>query len=176
MKFISYLVGLYALLLLASGCARQASADLAPGQTASGTAIGQGIDRYHNMFEVRLDGANEGVLAEVFGKVVVSAPTVLSATRYSSRIMPDSPQECWIIWRVKVEENGNSFRLQTDMMEMFNEISAAGGYIDLYGVPYRYNASEIALLKGIRPGDATSRALQFVVDRELARDREMAGQ
>lgn len=133
-------------------------------------------DRFHsyeNMIDVRLEGATEGTLTEVFGKVVNSAPTVVSAKRYSTNIVPDNPQACWLLWRVEIGE-GDGFQLQTDMMDMFREIDRAGGYLEMYGIPYRYSSSEIDLLKGIRPSDATSRALWFVVDRELARDKEMA--
>lgn len=131
------------------------------------------FSHHNNMIDVRLEGANEGTLTEVFGKVVNSAPTVVSAKRYSTNIVPDNPQACSLFWRVEVQD-GDGFRLQADMMDMFREIDRAGGYLDLYGIPYRYASSEIDLLKGIRPSDATSRALWFVVDRELARDREMA--
>ncbi len=175
MKSILTLFALFTLAVLTSGCAGQAGAELG-GQSVSGSVLEQGVNRHRNLIDVRLAGANEGVLTEIFGKVVVSAPTVLSATRYSSQIVPDNPQACWLLWRVRVDDSGDGFRLQTDMMDMLQEINRAGGYLDLYGVPYRYSRSEIGMLKGIRPGDATSRSLQFVVDRELARDREMAGQ
>lgn len=44
-----------------------------------------------------------------------------------------------------------------------------------YGVPYRCTAAEIDLLKGIRPGDSSTREIPFVVDRERARGREFTG-
>ena len=61
------------------------------------------------------------------------------------------------------------------MMKMIDDILDAGGEITLKGVPYRYTAAEIDLLKGLRPGDSTTREIQFVVDRERARDREFSG-
>lgn len=171
MKIIAYLITLFSIALLTSGCAKQVSSNI-----DSGSVLEQGVNRYKNLIDVRLDGANEGAISEIFGKVINSAPTVISATRYSSRIVPDNPQACWMIWRAKVNDAGNTFQLQTDMMEMFTEISRAGGYLDIYSVPYRYTPAEIALLKGIRPGDTTSKSIQFIVDRELARDKEMAGE
>ncbi len=131
------------------------------------------FSRYDNLIDVRLEGANEPVLTEVFGKVVSSAPTVVSAKRYSANIIPDNPQACWLIWRAKIGK-GDAFQLQVDMMDMFREISRAGGYLDMYGVRYRYSPAEVDLLKGIRVLGATSRSLSFLVDRELVRDREMA--
>lgn len=154
-------------LVLFSGCAR--------GPETTGSLLGNGAAAFEDMIDVRLEGATNGPAAEVFGKVVSSAPSVTSATRYSSRIVPDNPQASWVIWRAIVAQGTSSFILQTEMMDMFKEVVGAGGYVDLYGIPYRYNSSEIALLKGLRPMEATSRSLTFVVDRELARDREMAG-
>jgi hypothetical protein len=58
---------------------------------------------------------------------------------------------------------------------MTDDILDAGGEIYLKGVPYRYTAAEVDLLKGLRPGEATSRRIQFVIDRELAREREYQG-
>jgi len=55
---------------------------------------------------------------------------------------------------------------------MIHDILDSGGEIQLKGVPYRYSAAEVDLLKGMRPGDVSSRDIQFVVDRERARDRE----
>jgi len=166
-------------LLMSSGCT-QKTAVAYPGAVQEapeqgGSILDRGVDRYTNLVDVRLEGATEGAITEVFGKVVSSVPGVVSAKRYSSRIVPDNPQACWILWRVTTRGEANTFTLQTEMMEMFSEVIAAGGYVDIYSVPYRYSPPEIGLLKGMRPMDATSRSITFIVDRELARDREMAG-
>lgn len=159
---------LFGLLILVtlSGCAQQ------PG---GATSFGQTVGDYETMIDVRLEGATDPATSEIFGKVVSTAPGVVSAKRYSSRLVPDEPQASWVMWRALVEEGTTTFLLQTEMMDMFREVIKEGGYLDLYGVPYRYSDSEIALLKGLRPMEATSRSLSFLVDRELARDREMSG-
>ncbi|WP_155313640.1 hypothetical protein [Desulfosarcina ovata] len=59
---------------------------------------------------------------------------------------------------------------------MVDDILYAKGNLTLRGVTYRYTPSEIDLLKGIRPGEATSREIQFVIDRERARDKEFQGE
>ena len=56
---------------------------------------------------------------------------------------------------------------------MIDDILAAGGHLRLRGVPYRYSDVELYLLEGIRGGDATSREIQFVIDRDRVRLREM---
>ena len=127
-----------------------------------------------DLINVRLDGATEYELTEVFGKVINTVTGVLEAKRYSSSLIPDNPQACFMIWRVRIEDT-DPFRLQANVMKMIDDILDAGGAITLKGVPYRYTAAEIDLLKGIRPGDSTTREIQFVVDRERARDREFSG-
>ena len=89
-------------------------------------------------------------------------------------MFPTIPQACFVIWRVRIEDT-DPFRLQANVMKMIDDILDAGGEITLKGVPYRYTAAEVDLLKGIRPGESTSREIQFVVDRERARDREFSG-
>ena len=147
-----------------SGCA---------GKTEQGR-FAANFHQYDNLINVRLDGANDATVAEAFGKIVGSAEGVVGSTRYSSRIVPDNPQASVINWRVTV--NGiDTFTLQTSIIEMSKELLRAGGWLTMEGVPYRYTKDEIAMLLGLRPGDATSRQIWFVIDRELARDREMSG-
>jgi hypothetical protein len=126
---------------------------------------------HENFINVRLDGATEYELTEVFGKVINTVTGVVEAKRYSSRIAPDNPQACFMVWRLQIEGT-DPFRIQANTMKMIHDILDSGGEIQLKGVPYRYSAAEVDLLKGMRPGDVSSRDIQFVVDRERARDRE----
>jgi hypothetical protein len=142
-------------------------------QTESGV-LKRRTDALENLINVRLDGATEYELTEVFGKVINTVTGVVEAKRYSSSLIPDNPQACFMIWRVRIEDT-DPFRLQANVMKMIDDILDAGGAITLKGVPYRYTAVEIDLLKGLRPGDSTTREIQFVVDRERARDREFSG-
>ncbi len=144
------------------------------GGSESGGALARNTAKFENLINVRLDGATEYELAEVFGKVVNTTNGVIEAKRYGSRIVPDNPQACFVNWRVTIEDT-DPFRLQANIVKMINDILDAGGEITLRGVPYRYSAAEVDLLKGIRTGDTTSREIQFVVDRELSRDREFSG-
>ena len=146
-----------------------------PGGTQTeGGVLKRRADPLENLINVRLDGATEYEIAEVFGKVINTVTGVTEAKRYSSSLIPDNPQACFVIWRVRIEDT-EPFRLQANVMKMIDDISDAGGEITLKGVPYRYTAAEIDLLKGLRPGDSTTRSIQFVVDRERARDREFSG-
>jgi uncharacterized membrane protein YgcG len=142
--------------------------------TGGGGALQRRTRKYENLINIRLDGATEYETAEAFGKVINTATGVVEAKRYGSRIVPDNPQASYSNWRVQIEDT-DPFRLQANIIKMINDILDAGGEIVMRGVPYRYTAAEVDLLKGVRPGDTTSREIQFVVDRELARDREFSG-
>lgn len=142
-------------------------------EAPSGGVLKRRSKALENVINVRLDGATEYELMEVFGKIVNTARGVVDAKRYSSRIVPDNPQASYMTWRVMIY-NTDPFRLQANMMHMVNTILDYGGTVRLRGVTYRYTAGEVDLLMGIRPGDATSREIQFIVDRERARDREFS--
>jgi hypothetical protein len=144
------------------------------GGGGEGGVLQRRADALSSLIDVRLDGANEYELSEVFGKVINTATGVVEAKRYSSQLIPDNPQASWTLWRVRID-NTDPFRLQANIMHMINRILDAGGQIYLRGVHYRYSAAEVDMLMGIRPGDATSRSVQFVIDRERARDRRFEG-
>jgi len=144
---------------------------------SGGGFLANSINKNENLISVRLDQATDYALAEVFGKVVNTARGVQEATLFSQRIVPDTPQASYIKWRVALDGlETEPFRLQANIMKTMKDISDAGGTIVIKGVPFRYTPAEIDLLRGIRPGDATTREIQFVLDRELARDKAMAGQ
>jgi len=127
-----------------------------------------------NKIMVRLTGATEYELAEVFGKVLNTARGVVWAKRYRERIVTNNPQASVVIWEVKIDGT-DPFRLQANIINMINAILDNGGTIYLNGVRYRYSSAEVDLLKGIRTGDSSSKELHFVIDRERARDREFQG-
>jgi hypothetical protein len=126
-----------------------------------------------SMINLRLDGATNYELSEVFGKVVNTVTGVVEARRLSSRMVSDNPQASYVKWRVQVEDT-DPFRLEANILKMIDDVLEAKGELVLKGVPYRYTLDEVELLKGFRPGDTTTREVQFVIDRELARDREMS--
>ena len=145
-----YLLLMTATLLFLSGCASKQCVvvpDESQDPVVGGSVLERGVNRYRNMIDVRLVGSTEGSVAEIFGKVVSSAPGVVSAKRYSSRILSDNPQGCWVAWRATVSDGTGAFELQTEMMEMFREIIAANGYVTIYRIPYRYNENDITMLK-----------------------------
>jgi len=147
------------------------------GSSQSGEGVlAKNISKQAKYINLRLDQANEYELVEAFGKVVNTVRGVEDTRRYNQRIVPDNPQACVTEWEVEIDPNETDpFRLQANIMKMVNDILDAGGTIRINNVPYRYTPSEMKLMMGLRPGEATSRSIQFVVDRERARDREFSG-
>jgi hypothetical protein len=141
-----------------------------------GGVLQRHADALANLLDIRLDQCTDYETSEVFGKVLNTAQGVVEAKRFGSRIVPDNPQASYMIWRVRIDNNTDPFRLQANVMHMIKQILDAGGNLTLKGVPYRYSPAEVDMLMGIRTGDATSRQIQFLIDRERARDKRFEGQ
>lgn len=150
--------------------------DVVSSSSASPDAAGilsERISEQQQYINIRLDGATEYELIEVFGKVINSVRGVTQAKMYSSNIVPDNPQACHSEWEVEIKDT-EPFRLQSNIMKMVNDIVDADGSITLKGVPYRYTKDEVQLLKGLRTGSVSTREIQFVIDRDRARHKEFS--
>ena len=139
--------------------------------TDTSNALQKRVNVLKNSYRVHLRGATQNTVTEVFGKVLNTATGVISVVQQSSKLIPDSPQLCLSIWSVDVE-NTDTFRLQSNINKMINDIIASDGELILKGVPYRYSGYEVELLNGIRPASTTSRSIEFVIDTESARDKD----
>ena len=133
----------------------------------------QKIADQEKYINIRLDGATDYEVVEVFGKMLNSVRGVKEAKMYSSNIVPDNPQACHSQWEVELADT-EPFRLQTNIMKMVDDIVDSDGSITLKGVPYRYSKDEVRLLMGLRTGSTSSREIQFVVDRDRARHKEFS--
>ncbi len=141
---------------------------------AAGGVLERNIKANEKMINLRLDGAVQYEIAEVFGKVVNTATGVVEAKRYGSAITPGNPQASYVNWRVMVE-NTDPFRLEANIIKALHDVLENQGQVVLKGVPYRYSAAEVDMLRAIRPGQTSSMEVQFVVDREQARDADFSG-
>ena len=131
-------------------------------------------DPLRSRINMRLEGATEYELVEVFGKVLHTVRGVTEASVYRITVDSGNPQASRALWRVRIEDT-TTFRLQSNVMTMLKRICKAGGELVLNGVVYRYPPAEVELLKGVFPYDVTSREIAFIVDRERVRDEEMRG-
>ena len=132
------------------------------------------VDPMRGLINMRLEGATEYELVEVFGKVLHTVRGVTEASVYGITVDPENPQASLALWRVRVEDT-TTFRLQANVMTMLKSICKAGGELVLNGVVYRYSPAEVELLKGVFPYRATPGEIAFRVDRERVRDQEMRG-
>ena len=145
----------------------------------TGTASGGGgiIDRnvkaLSEHINVRLLEATRYELVEVFGKVINTVRGVTDTKLYGVVLQPENPQASYAAWRVSISHT-ELFRFQANVMTMLDRIFAAGGHIVVKGVPYRYTPAEVDLLKAIRPGEASSQSVVFVVDRDRAQAIEFS--
>ncbi|MCG8568442.1 MAG: hypothetical protein MI747_25510 [Desulfobacterales bacterium] len=121
---------------------------------------------------VRLDQANAYEWVEVFGKVLNTVRGVVDVKQYSQRIVHDNPQACVSEWTIEIDPaETDPFRLQANLMKMVKDVLDAGGQTRIKGVAHRYSLDEVKMLAGFVPLEATAHSLQFVVDRQRARDR-----
>ncbi|MCP4689092.1 MAG: hypothetical protein GY859_13645, partial [Desulfobacterales bacterium] len=81
------------------------------GESSGGGILQRNLEKTQNRLEVRLDGASEYELVEVFGKVLNTATGVLDTKRLNMNIQPDTPQACYSTWRAHIEDT-DPFRLQ----------------------------------------------------------------
>ena len=142
--------------------------------SGAGGVIARNTEALANLINVRLEEATRYELVEVFGKVLNTARGAVEAKTYRQVIQPENPPASFATWRVRIE-NTDPFRFQANVMTMLRHIADAGGEIVLKGVPYRYTRAEVDLLKGIRPGNSSPRAIVFVVDRDRAQEIEFSG-
>jgi hypothetical protein len=126
--------------------------------TIHGVILAQKSQKLDNVINVRLNGATEYELVEVFGRVLNNVQGVLEAKRHGSRIVPDNPHACFAVWQVRIQDSDPA-RVQANIIKMIQEIRNAGGK----DVMNRYSGTEVDLLKAIRPGPMTAGEIQFMV-------------
>ncbi len=126
------------------------------------------------LVEIRLEEVDESTTARAFGKVLRSANGVIDAKRYSAKIVPGDPQRSYVLWRV-LTSYSEPLRLEDSIMDGINMVLDNGGRIIINGVRFNFTPPEIEMLKGVRLIDATANQLRYIVDRELARDRDFSG-
>lgn len=124
----------------------------------SGKHLARNTQSSETQLNVRLNGVTEYEIAEVFGRVVGASEGVIGAKRYSSQIVTDNPHASFVSWKVRVEGN-HANRLQSNIMSMVRQV------VSSKGAPTRFTATEINLLKSIRPGSVSGGEIQFAVGR-----------
>ncbi len=124
--------------------------------------------------EVRLEGVNQATIAQAFGKVLRAAEGVIEAKRYATDIVVGNPQKSYALWLVTTSY-ADPFRLDESILDGIKEVLRHGGRVVINGVNFDYSPADIEMFKGIQLLDATANDLRYIVDRELARDRDFSG-
>jgi len=138
------------------------------------SALRRNIKKYEGQIKVRLEGVTSYELLEIFDKVLITTTGVTSAEEYGSNINSRSPQKSFATWIVKIDGTSHT-RLRANVIKRIHDILEQGGRTVIDGVPYRYTPDEVNLLRGITQGTSNRQVIQFVIDRKLAREREMSG-
>ncbi len=126
------------------------------------------------LVEVRLEEVDEGTTARAFGKIIRAADGVIDSKRYSASIVPGEPQKSYVVWRA-LTRYADPLRLEDSIMENLIMLLRNGGQVVINNIRFDYIPPEIEMLKGVRLIDASSNRLRYIVDRELARDRDFSG-
>ena len=125
------------------------------------------LNKLEDAIDLLLSGAERYETVHVFGKILGTVKGVENIDHLTQRIVIGNPQACFSNWRIEINPSEtNPFQLQANIMERIKSILDARESDHLL----RLSHHEIESLKGVRPADATSRSLQFVVDRELMRN------
>lgn len=123
------------------------------------------LDNKEALITIRLNGITRYETIEVMGKVLNTVNGVLYAKRLMSNFTPNNAQASYEVWRLSYDSDlTDLFRIQANIMNMITDIIYSNGKLTLKGVPYRYTAGQVSLLKGIRPGRTSSKEIQFIFD------------
>jgi len=117
---------------------------------------------------------NQATVAQAFGKVLRAADGVIEAKRYKTEIIVGNPQKSFALWLVTTSY-ADPFRLDESILDGIKEVLRHGGRVVINGVKFDYSPAEIEMFKGIQLLDATAKELKYIVDRDLARDRDFSG-
>lgn len=117
--------------------------------------LSETLQKHTQSIHISLYQANDYERIEFFGKILNSRRGVLEARQLTLKVIPDNPQASSVEWIVKIDSNiTDPFRLQANIMKIMKNIVDADGM-----------TNEVNLIKGLRPGKATSRSIQFFIDR-----------
>lgn len=133
--------------------------------SSSSSPLKKRLDNQRPLITIRLDGIIEYEAVEAMGKALNTARGVISAKRLGGNLDGNNPSASYEEWRIQIDNaRTEPFRIQANIMKMIKDVIYHNGSLTLKGVPYRYTAREVDLLKGVRPGRSTSKEIQFTFD------------
>ena len=136
----------------------------AAGKVSDGGILQQGIESRQDVISVKLLGVTKYELTEMFNDLLVKAPGVVEAKRYRLRLEPDNPGACIVEWQVRLE-GADAFQLEIKLYKMVRNLANSRTDVHTQALTFKPTAEDLAFLKDIRPWQASTKELQFVLKR-----------
>ncbi len=112
---------------------------------------------------IYLQGATDDDLVELFDSIIANTPGVRRARRIRSRLEPRDPGRSIVVW--DVETDGiDPFFIESNIMDTLKDEYAVERLVENRDQEASVDPGVMDDLKWIRPGDASTRKLCFVVD------------
>ncbi len=112
--------------------------------------------------KIYLQGAPDDGLIELFDAIIRSTPGVKNVQRIRSRLKPRRPGESITVWRVELDDI-DPFFIESNIMQTVKDHYAVEELIRNRDDQI-WEPSSFDYLKWIRPGDASTEKLCFIVD------------
>ena len=140
-----------------------------PATAVAATQVAAGIlqreiNKHHDLIRVRLLGATEYELVEIFNDLLRCAPGVKEARRYRFSLDPQSPEVCMVEWQVRIEDT-DPFQLESYLYEMVREAVQEGRGETGPVFTLQPAGVDLERLRDIRPWRASNSEIEFVLYR-----------
>ncbi len=126
-------------------------------------------DEDGNAIRIYLQGAPDDGLIELFDTIIRNTPGVIKANRIRSRLKPSYPGGSITVWRVEIEDV-DPFFIESNIMQTVKDHFAVEQLIKNRDDQI-WDHTTFNYLRWIRPGDASTEKLCFIVDWCAAGDR-----
>jgi hypothetical protein len=140
-----------------------------PAASGAATQVATGIlqreiHKHHDLIRVRLLGATEYELVEIFNDLLRCAPGVKEARRYRFSLDPQRPEVCMVEWQVRIEDT-DPFQLESYLYEMVREAVQEGR--GEAGPVFMFQSAGVDLkrLRDMRPWCASNSEIEFALYR-----------
>ena len=133
----------------------------AAGTRGNGGILQQEIKAREGLVSVKLIGVTEYEVTEMFNDLLMSAPGVMEAKRYSFRLDPQRPARCIVEWQVKITDT-DAFQLESSLYRMLRNAAHHGTEDDASVFTFDPTVEDLGRFKNIRPWRASSKEIQFV--------------
>ncbi len=139
------------------------------------TKLRQLADRHGDLLRIYLQGAPDDDLIELFDGVIATTPGVKHVRRIRSRLDPRQPGRSVAVW--EVETTGiDPFFIESNIMDTLKDEYAVERIIASRDQEASVDRDVMGYLRWIRPGDASTDKLCFIVDWCAAGDARCVSQ